>query len=581
MASSSFPFLALPPPGRDSPSFWTICPFCHYAHEYLRKYEKLDLWCQICGRAFRAIPMACAPLVVPGTQSYYFGPFGYGGYYSASPGTPWWPFCPPLPLPMEPYGPPKSAHVTPPEHQIPSTTNRQPHNPLPVSEANGVDSSHKLVSSTKIRSGEIEVSSRKRDHVVNKDQVRTETRITRSRSERVATRTRSRVHKYAIRTEPKIRRSRSSSVCQLVHQHAGQLSSSTKALAIQGNLPEKTRTLLVKKAKMEVLKNLPEHLEMERKLVPTGNVLARSLATTTASITTRAQNRRKDRVEQKISNLNFLKSKKTHKGSKGIKSAVSEKKEASNYKTHCGDPGEGELRELFHEGCEDIVPLEKFDGSVSTSLIIEIPDSDFYNFDDNRNESTFEEGHIWAIYDEADGMPRIYARIQKVISRKPFFVLLNWLQSVTGMNNSCGQFKIGRGTSCDVLNLFSHRVTWDISPFTGDIRIHPKKNEVWAVSYVATEHASLHQIVEILNEYTEEHGVSLISLARVSGFKCVYQKLHEGLGGFASTWSLSKEDLHKFSHQIPAIKIAEDIPDVPGDCWELDPAAIPNCLLGA
>ncbi|CAN6478350.1 unnamed protein product [Victoria cruziana] len=570
MASPSFPFLALPSPCSDSPSFWTICPFCQCAHEYLRKYESLDLWCQLCRRVFRAIPMVSAPPIVPGTESYYFWPFGYGG-------PPWWPFCPPPPPPVAPYVPPIPAHVTPPEHQTPSTTTQKPHAALPVSDVYGADSSHKLVFGSKKKSGESEVSSRKKDHLVNQDPVRTETR-----SELDATRTSSRVQalqNYAIGTEPKVKRSRSGSVCQLVDQDGGQRCDSTKASEIQGNLSGNMKTLLVKKARMEILKNLPEQHEMETASRPAGNGLTCSLATARTSATAVALNGRKDRQRRKIPNRKFVKSMKSGRGWEGIKSAVSEKEEPSDYEIISSDPELEGLHETIQGVSGDIAAPEKFEESFPSSSVVDVPDSDFYDFDLDRNVSSFEGGQIWAIYDEADGMPRIYALIHKVISRNPFFVQLAWLQPVTSMNSSCGQFKIGKGTSCDIVNLFSHRVTRVFSSFTGDIRIHPNKHQVWAVSYLANEHASRYQIVEILNEYTEEHGVSFISLAKVSGYRCLYQKLQEGLGGFASMWSLSKEDLHKFSHQIPASKIAHDIPDLPQDCWELDPAAIPNCLL--
>ena len=83
---------------------------------------------------------------------------------------------------------------------------------------------------------------------------------------------------------------------------------------------------------------------------------------------------------------------------------------------------------------------EKSVGNVDTStnsgpnvedkspMPINVPDPDFHNFDLDRTERSFREDQVWAAYDD-DGMPRYYARIQKVISLRPFKMRISWLNS--------------------------------------------------------------------------------------------------------------------------------------------------------
>lgn len=49
-----------------------------------------------------------------------------------------------------------------------------------------------------------------------------------------------------------------------------------------------------------------------------------------------------------------------------------------------------------------------------------VPDLDFYDFDKNRVETSFGSNQIWAMYDDNDGMPRYYVLIHNLISTKPF-----------------------------------------------------------------------------------------------------------------------------------------------------------------
>ncbi|KAL2465478.1 DNAJ heat shock N-terminal domain-containing protein [Abeliophyllum distichum] len=66
---------------------------------------------------------------------------------------------------------------------------------------------------------------------------------------------------------------------------------------------------------------------------------------------------------------------------------------------------------------------------VEETVLMSVPDADFHNFDEDRIEECFSENQVWALYDDDDGMPRYYALIRDVMSRKPFKVRISWLNS--------------------------------------------------------------------------------------------------------------------------------------------------------
>ncbi|KAK1318179.1 hypothetical protein QJS10_CPB04g00214 [Acorus calamus] len=126
------------------------------------------------------------------------------------------------------------------------------------------------------------------------------------------------------------------------------------------------------------------------------------------------------------------------------------------------------------------------------SIVIDVPDPDFHDFDKDRTERSFEPNQVWATYDGEDGMPRYYALVQKVVSMKPFkirvsflnsksnseFGPLNWIGS--GFAKTCGEFRIGRYEISDAINAFSHKVSWEKGS-RGVIRIIPRQGDVWAL----------------------------------------------------------------------------------------------------
>ncbi|XP_073292933.1 uncharacterized protein [Primulina huaijiensis] len=227
---------------------------------------------------------------------------------------------------------------------------------------------------------------------------------------------------------------------------------------------------------------------------------------------------------------------------------------------------------------------------------INVPDPDFYDFDLDRTESSFGDNEVWAAYDNDDGMPRFYALINKVISRKPFKLRISWLNSKTnsefgsvdwiglGFYKTCGEFRVGKYETCKFINAFSHKVSCS-KGLRGGILILPRKGEVWALYKnwssdwnEQTPDEVIHQydMVTVLDDYSEDMGVTVAPLVKVVGFKTVFcpnldpEMIHR----------IPKEEMFRFSHQVPKHLLSgQEAQNAPKDCLELDPAATPLELL--
>ena len=232
----------------------------------------------------------------------------------------------------------------------------------------------------------------------------------------------------------------------------------------------------------------------------------------------------------------------------------------------------------------------------SSPVSINVPDPDFHNFDLDRTENSFGEEQVWAAYDDDDGMPRFYARIHKVISLKPFRMRISWLNSRSnselgpidwigsGFTKTCGDFRIGRHESTGTLNSFSHKVSWT-KGLRGAIRIYPKKSEVWAVyknwspewnENTPDEVIHKYEMVEVLDDFNEEQGVSVAPLIKVAGFRTVFRMPMDP----KEVRRIPKEEMFRFSHQVPYhLLTGEEADNAPKGCYELDPAATPLELI--
>ncbi|KAJ6341317.1 hypothetical protein OIU78_009481 [Salix suchowensis] len=238
----------------------------------------------------------------------------------------------------------------------------------------------------------------------------------------------------------------------------------------------------------------------------------------------------------------------------------------------------------------------KTDAETLETMSINVPDPDFHDFDKDRTERCFEENQVWAAYDADDGMPRYYAMIHSVISLNPFKMRISWLNSKTnselgplnwvgsGFSKTCGDFRVGRYEIYNSLNSFSHKVRWTKGT-RGVICIYPRKGDVWALyrnwspewnELTADEMIHKYDMVEVLEDYSEDLGVTVTPLVKVAGFKTVF---HQHLD-LKEVRRIPKEEMFRFSHHVPSYLLTgQEGPNAPKGCRELDPAATPPELL--
>ncbi|ONK71562.1 uncharacterized protein A4U43_C04F9930 [Asparagus officinalis] len=245
-------------------------------------------------------------------------------------------------------------------------------------------------------------------------------------------------------------------------------------------------------------------------------------------------------------------------------------------------------KEMSGKACVHVEEEEEEEEDLS---LMAVEDSDFHDFDKDRTEKSFVKGQVWAVYDDDDGMPRLYGLIDEVLSSNPFRVKMCWLDvqnngdealllwEKSGHHISCGRFKVGRKVDIDSVNFFSHLVECERAA-KELYRIYPKKGSVWALYGKGSggdEEGRCYDIVVFLTSYSEMYGLSMAHLEKVEGYKSVFKRLKTG--AHAVTW-LEKEDVRLFSHQIPARKLlGEEDENLPRECWELDPASLPSELL--
>ncbi|KAG9141296.1 hypothetical protein Leryth_001772 [Lithospermum erythrorhizon] len=231
----------------------------------------------------------------------------------------------------------------------------------------------------------------------------------------------------------------------------------------------------------------------------------------------------------------------------------------------------------------------------TVSMSITVPDSDFHDFDKDRSEECFKNKQIWALYDEEDGMPRLYCLIRQVISVKPFKIFISYLSSKTdsefgavnwlssGFTKSCGSFRVFNSETVDQVNIFSHLLSKEKAGRGGLVRIYPRNGDIWAVyrnwspdwnRQTPDDIRHQYEMVEVLDNYSEEVGVCVTPLVKVDGYKTVYQRNNNE----SIRW-IPRREMLRFSHQVPACLLKGESFNVPDDCWDLDPAAIPDGLL--
>ncbi|XP_071736707.1 uncharacterized protein [Rutidosis leptorrhynchoides] len=226
----------------------------------------------------------------------------------------------------------------------------------------------------------------------------------------------------------------------------------------------------------------------------------------------------------------------------------------------------------------------------SSSMAITVPDPDFHDFDTDRSEEVFKPQQVWAIYDEEDGMPRLYCLVRQVISVKPFQLQISYLNSKPdaefGINKSCGSFQVAHSDFVDQVNIFSHFLGREKAYKVSCVNIYPKRGDIWAVYRNWSETWSKkttkkvrkqYEMVEILDDYSEKNGVSVTPLVKLKGYKTVYQRNPNKSG----VRLIPRKEMGRFSHQVPSCLLKGQGLNLPDGCWDLDPAATPEQLLQA
>ncbi|KAF4396810.1 hypothetical protein CsatB_019174 [Cannabis sativa] len=297
-------------------------------------------------------------------------------------------------------------------------------------------------------------------------------------------------------------------------------------------------------------------------------------------------------ISKPVTNEEEIQDRKTHeKEGKALRNSDMQQHDQTNLKepvsTNIGKTDK-ELR-----GTSSSVNIK---AEASEIMSISVPDPDFHDFDRERTEKSFGENQVWAAYDNDDGMPRYYAFIHNVICSNPFKMRISWLNSKTnselgplnwvasGFSKTCGDFRLGKHETNDSLNSFSHKLRWSKSA-SGIIIIYPRKGEVWALyrnwspdwnELTADDVIHKYDMVEVLEDYIEELGVTVVPLVKVAGFTTVFhQHLDPG-----EVRRIPRHEMFRFSHHVPSYLLTgHEAPNAPKGCRELDPAATPLELL--
>ncbi|CAI9759516.1 unnamed protein product [Fraxinus pennsylvanica] len=126
---------------------------------------------------------------------------------------------------------------------------------------------------------------------------------------------------------------------------------------------------------------------------------------------------------------------------------------------------------------------------------VEIPESEFYNFDADKSKEKFQVGQIWAVYSDEDVLPKYYCQIKKIDSLPENTYHVAWLlhcpssrDMVRWVDKSipicCGKFMVEKGKTHKIVGTlpFSHQLKIEPSPLEkeGVFTILPEVGQIWA-----------------------------------------------------------------------------------------------------
>ncbi|XP_077240568.1 uncharacterized protein LOC143881407 [Tasmannia lanceolata] len=226
--------------------------------------------------------------------------------------------------------------------------------------------------------------------------------------------------------------------------------------------------------------------------------------------------------------------------------------------------------------------IEGHNSIPSVSLVYGCPDPEFHNFE--RNIKKFQTGQIWAVYSDKDGLPKHYVRIRSVIARSK--VIVHWLEACPllkeeirwsqNLPTACGIFSAAGTSTRQTLGIeaLSHQVRAEPTSETRIYEIYPREGEVWALyknwspgGIVPDLDNCEYKMVEVLKETC--FGLSVICLEKMEGYTSVFKQN-------GSRKEISRDELLKFSHQVPAFRLTKEKGGKLRGYFELDPASVPS-----
>ncbi|GAA0161725.1 hypothetical protein LIER_17976 [Lithospermum erythrorhizon] len=219
---------------------------------------------------------------------------------------------------------------------------------------------------------------------------------------------------------------------------------------------------------------------------------------------------------------------------------------------------------------------------------------EFYNFEENVCRNKFHIGQIWAVYCDEDSLPRYYCKIERIDPSPIFNLHVRWFLACSSpeatiswadddMLCAVGNFKLikGRSMKYSSTNAFSHLVRAEPTDENDVYSIVPKKGQIWALYKNWSPCLSLSNLddckYEIVEVVEENDLFILVSILKpVKGFKSVFRPQVEGQPNHAV--EVSKTEILRFSHEIPAFQLTEELGGNLRGFWELDAAALPPHL---
>jgi hypothetical protein len=216
-------------------------------------------------------------------------------------------------------------------------------------------------------------------------------------------------------------------------------------------------------------------------------------------------------------------------------------------KTTAGEDSHRPAGEGSHQHADEAGPSSA-NGDVPAGDGAQLPDTIFFDFDEVRKEADVQVGQIWALYDEVDGMPRFYGRVDSV-ERNPFLVDITWLEATDEereafyardallrdhfISPGVGKFVWGSSTQFDAINIFAYQQMAAL-PSEKGAQLFPRCGEVWAMFRLEKQSKGDRKSTQLSYDVVEvvgaEGGYVITKLARLPQHKSLFQPI-KGLNG--------------------------------------------------